>query len=69
MLEYLQKNKEITKLSNFKTKAFTEFYFEIHNLDDVDKLKEIVNFADKQNLKILFVGAGTNMLFAFENYK
>ena len=76
MLKYLQKNtivplegKEITELSNFKTKAFAEYYFEIHNLDDVDKLKDIVNFADENKLKILFVGAGTNMLFAFEKYE
>ena len=53
MLEYLEKNKEITELSNFKTKAFTEYYFEIHNLEDVDKLKDIVYFADEKKLKIL----------------
>jgi len=71
MLKYLQKieGKEITELSNFKTKAFAEYYFEIHNLEDVDKIKDIVNFADENKLKILFVGAGTNMLFAFEKYE
>jgi len=71
MLKYLQKieGKEITELSNFKTKAFSEYYFEIHNLEDVDKLKDIVDFAGEENLKILFVGAGTNMLFAFEKYE
>ena len=68
-MKILQKNKEITELSNFKTKAFTEYYFEIHNLEDVDKLKDIVYFAGEENLKILFVWAGTNMLFAFEKYE
>jgi UDP-N-acetylenolpyruvoylglucosamine reductase len=68
-MRILQTNRDITELSNFKTKAFTEYYFEIQNLEDVDKIKEIVDFANKQNLKILFVGAGTNMLFAFERYK
>jgi hypothetical protein len=55
ILKYLEKNKNITSLSNFKTEAFAEYYFEIHNLEDVNKLKDIFNFADKENLKILFV--------------
>ncbi|MCD5385264.1 UDP-N-acetylmuramate dehydrogenase [Candidatus Gracilibacteria bacterium] len=68
MLEYLQKDKKITDLSNFKTKAFTRYYFEIHNRQDIDKLFEIYNFSKNNNLKILFIGGGTNLLFAFEKF-
>jgi len=69
MLEYLQKNKDITSLSNFKTRASAKYYFEINVLEEVYKLKEINDFAWKNNLKILFVWAGTNMLFAFEEFE
>ncbi|MBW7954715.1 UDP-N-acetylmuramate dehydrogenase [Candidatus Gracilibacteria bacterium] len=65
MLKSLQQNIEITNLSNFKTKAFTKYYFEINNENDILNLKEILEFAGKNTLKVLFVGAGTNMLFAF----
>jgi hypothetical protein len=54
-LKYLEKDKDITSLSNFKTKAFSEYYFEINEEKDLAKLMEISNFANKQNLKILFV--------------
>jgi len=69
MLPYLQKNKDITSLSNFKTKALAKYYFEINDLEDVKKLKEIQNFADKNDLKLLFCWAGTNMLFAFDKFE
>ena len=65
----LQQNIDITYLSNFKTKAKTKYYFEINNLDDVLKLKEIHDFANSKNLKILFVWAGTNLLFAFQEFE
>ncbi len=66
MLNYLQKNIDITSLSNFKTRASTKYYFEINSEKDVLKLKEINDFALENNLKILFIWAWTNMLFAFE---
>jgi len=68
MLKYLQKNIEITSLSNFKTKAFSKYYFEINSLEDIEKLKEINNFALDNKLELLFIWAGTNMLFAFDEY-
>ncbi|MDQ7009460.1 MAG: UDP-N-acetylmuramate dehydrogenase [Candidatus Gracilibacteria bacterium] len=68
-MKILQKNKDITSLSNFKTPAIARYYFEINNLDDVDKLSKIINFSEKENLKILFIGGGTNMLFAFDLFK
>jgi len=69
ILEILQKNKDITELSNFKTKAFAKYYYEINNRQDVDNLFDIVQFAEKENLKILFVWWWTNMLFAFDIFE
>ena len=68
-MKILQKNKEITELSNFKTKAFAKYYFEINSEDDVFKLKEIKDFAFENKLKIIFVWWGTNMLFDFDIFE
>lgn len=65
-LSYLQKNIDITNLSNFKTKAFAKLYFEVRSRQDVDKLSEIVKYAEDNKLKILFIWWGTNLLFAFD---
>lgn len=67
-MEILQKNIDITNLSNFKTKAKTKYFYEINNENDVKILPEIFDFAKKNNLKTLFVWAGTNMLFAFDEF-
>jgi hypothetical protein len=54
-INFLQKDVDITELSGFKTLAKTKYYFEIKTLDDVYKLKEIIKFSKKENLKILFI--------------
>lgn len=66
MLSNLQQNIEITNFSNFKTKAFTKYYFEINKYEDVLKLKEIIDFSKENNLKTLFIWWWTNLLFAFD---
>ncbi|MDD2908039.1 MAG: UDP-N-acetylmuramate dehydrogenase [Candidatus Gracilibacteria bacterium] len=68
ILDYLKQDIEITNLSNFKTKAFTKYYFEINELDDILKLNEINDFCKINNLSLLYIGGGTNMLFAFDLY-
>jgi hypothetical protein len=55
-MKILERNKDITSLSNFKISTKAEYYFEINNLGDIDKLFGIVQFAEKKYLKILFVG-------------
>lgn len=67
-LDFLQKNIDVTNLSNFKTKAKSKYYFEINNLEDINKLKDINIFCKNNNISILFIWAGTNLLFAFEEY-
>jgi hypothetical protein len=54
-LDYLIKNKDITDLSNFKTKANTKFYFEVHNRQDIEKLSQIYTYSKINNYKILFI--------------
>ncbi|MFK7780258.1 MAG: UDP-N-acetylmuramate dehydrogenase [Candidatus Gracilibacteria bacterium] len=67
--EILIRDKDITELSNFKTAAIANYYFEINSRHDVDKVFDIYNFGTKNKLPILFIGGGTNMLFAFEKYE
>lgn len=66
ILDYLIKDKDITELSNFKTKARTRYYFEINNRQDIDKIIKIYSFAKSENIQILFIWWGTNLLFAFD---
>ncbi|MDD3302526.1 MAG: UDP-N-acetylmuramate dehydrogenase [Candidatus Gracilibacteria bacterium] len=68
-IDFLQTNVDITNLSNFRTLAHTRYYFEIHTRQDIDKIEEIIKFAKNNNLKILFIGGGTNLLFAFDMYE
>jgi UDP-N-acetylmuramate dehydrogenase len=53
--QYLIKNKDISSLSNFKTKAIARYYFEINSRQDIDILYNIKEFANKNNIKILFI--------------
>ncbi len=65
----LIKDKDITHLSNFKTTAKTKYYYEINNIDDVFKLKDIIQFSQEQKLKLLFIWGWTNLLFAFDVFE
>lgn len=67
-MNILQQHKDITQLSNFKTPASARWYFEVKSEDDLGELKEVIDFAKSEDLKILFIGWGTNMLFAFDEY-
>lgn len=69
MKDILIKDKDISNLSWFKTKAKSKYYYEINSLDDILKLKEIVDFSKNEKLKILFVWAWTNLLFAFDIFE
>ncbi len=69
MLPFLQQNKEITSLSWFKLKAISRYFFEIKNIQDLDKLQEILKFSKKEKLQLLFLWSGTNILFIFEIFE
>jgi hypothetical protein len=51
----IQKDIDISELSNFKTKALTKYYFEINNEADILKLKEVLDFSKKESIKVLFI--------------
>ena len=66
MLTYLQTDKDITEYSNFKTPAKAQYFFELQEEGDVDRIQQIYDFAEIEGLKVLIIGWGTNMLFAFD---
>jgi len=68
-IDYLIIDKDISNLSNYNTKAFTKYYFEINNRQDIDKLVEIKDFANQNKLEILFIWWWTNLLFAFDVFE
>ena len=68
MLDFLETNKDITHLSNYKTPAHAKFYFEISSDNDIKKLSQIYTFCRQQSMPYLIISGGTNMLFAFDEY-
>jgi len=68
-MKFLLKNIDITLLSNYKTPAKTQWYFELKEKYDMDKVFEIYQWAKNNNLPVLWISWGTNMLFAFELYE
>jgi len=68
-MDFLQQNIDITDLSNYKTPAKAHWYFEIENESDIDKIRDIMDWVKKENIQVLWISGGTNMLFAFEEYK
>jgi len=68
-MNYLENNKDITGLSNYRTPARAQYFFELKNRQDIDKLFEIIQWANKEELPVLFISGGTNMLFAFDTYE
>lgn len=69
MLEHLEHKKNITNLSNYKTPAYAQYFFELKDTNDIDKAYEIYAWAKDESLPILFISWGTNLLFAFDEYK
>ena len=65
----LEKNKDISHLSGFNTPAKTQYYYEIHNRQNIETLSKIYTFAQENNLQILLIGWGTNLLFAFDMFE
>lgn len=68
MLDFLEKNKDITQYSNFKTPATAKYFYEINNIDQIEELKELFLYIQKNNLNYLIISWGTNMLFAFDEF-
>ena len=65
MLPFLEQNKDLLKYSSFHTPATARYFFELRERSDIEKLHDIRKFAQENNLPIVFLGSGTNVVFAF----
>lgn len=63
-MKILKNNVDITELSNFKTPAKTKYFYEFNG--NLQEFCDILKFQKENNLQILFVAWGTNLLFAFD---
>lgn len=68
MLPYLIKNQDITNLSGYRTKAVAKYFFELKQIGDIPKIKEIQDFAKKEKLKVEYLWWWMNIFFAFEEF-
>jgi UDP-N-acetylmuramate dehydrogenase len=56
----MQENFSLKPYNTFGVDAKAKYFAEIN---DVEELKEAINFSRSQNLKLLFLGGGSNVLF------
>ena len=57
----LQKNIQLKDYTTFKIGGPAQFFVEANSIDDV---KEALDYAKNNNLKILILGGGSNLLIA-----
>lgn len=64
----VQRNKDITRLSVYRTPATTEYFFELSDRAELSILQQAIAEAKVANLPIIFVAGGTNVVFAFDHF-
>lgn len=69
MLSFLQQNIDLRNFSSFHTPAVARYFFDLKNHEDIPHLHEIYVFARENNLPVVFLGGGTNVLFAFDVFE
>ncbi len=67
--DYLLQNNEIGHYSGYRTHVSARYFFELTTEDDLSILTEIYTFAKAENLRLLIIGWGTNILFATERFE
>ena len=67
-MEFLQRNRDITHLSNFNTPAQTSYFLHVVSMEQSGQIFQFVEYMKEKSLPYIIVTGGTNSLFAFENY-
>jgi UDP-N-acetylenolpyruvoylglucosamine reductase len=68
MLSFLDKNHEIGHYSGYQTRVFADYFYELSEERDIQRLAEVYQFAKTKNLPLLIIGGGTNLLFASDRF-
>lgn len=63
MIEIIEK--DLTKLSTIHTQSKAKYFVQFNSIDDIE---ECVSYATKNNLQIVIIGKGTNILFTQNQY-
>lgn len=66
---FLSLDHDVTMLSAFKTPAKARYFFEVKDRSDIARLKEARDYAVDNHLPIVYLGSGTNCLFAFDMFE
>lgn len=65
---FLEQSRDITHLSGYRTKTQAKYFFEITNEDDLQKLHTLYLFAQSEDIPLLIISWGTNLLFVQSCY-
>ncbi len=68
MLSFLLQNHEIGHYSGYQTRVFADYFWELTDEKDINKLAKIYKWAQDAKLPFLIIGGGTNLLFASDRY-
>ena len=66
---FLLKDNEIGHYSGYRTRVSARYFFELTSEDDLPKLMEIYAYARTQDLRLLIISWGTNILFATDIFE
>lgn len=69
MFPFLEENKDLFRYSSFHTPAKARYFYELRESSDIAKLHDIWKFSQDNNLPLIFIGSGTNMVFAFDIFE
>lgn len=69
MLDFLEQNKDITSISNYKTPAKAQYFYEITWESQIPELTKLFQYISENGFKHLTVWWGTNLLFAFDMFE
>lgn len=64
----LDRNKDISRFSAFKTPATTEYFYEFDHRDKIQELVAVLADIRSKRLPIVYIASGTNCLFAFDHF-
>lgn len=67
-MNFLIQNHNVGQYAGYKTRVIAEYFYEISSEENLENLHKIYIFSQENNLPILVISGGTNMLFGVDFY-